>query len=144
MKCERIILKKGMIRMDTRLYPIKPEVFKAYIQPIIEKSHKRDGRPPKISHWQFFSAVLYVLRTGVAWRDLPRNFGPWHTIYTRFKRWSESGLFWEIIYTLQQHKRCRMDIVWVDSTSHKVHRHGAGAPKKRDSKFGNLAGGANH
>jgi transposase len=39
------------------------------------------------------SAIFYILRTGVPWRDLPAHFGPWTSVYTRFRRWCTAGLF---------------------------------------------------
>ena len=39
------------------------------------------------------TAIFYVLRTGVPWRDLPVRFGPWSSVYTRFRRWCTCGLF---------------------------------------------------
>ena len=39
------------------------------------------------------TAIFYVLRTGVPWRDLPERFGPWSSVYTRFRRWCAAGLF---------------------------------------------------
>ncbi|MGL5784570.1 MAG: transposase, partial [Alphaproteobacteria bacterium] len=50
-----------------------------------EASKKKSGRPSKVDLYSFFCGVLYVLRTGLSWRDLPACFGNWHTIYTRFK-----------------------------------------------------------
>ena len=44
------------------------------------KLYLERGRPPKISHFQIFSAILYVLRTGIPWRDLPLCYGHWHPI----------------------------------------------------------------
>ena len=60
--------------------------FRQEVEPLIACHHKRPGRPPGTC------AVLFVLRTGVSWRDLPSCFGNWHTVYTRFKRGSENGL----------------------------------------------------
>jgi hypothetical protein len=51
------------------------------------------------------------------WRDLPREYGLWHTIYMRFKRRSENGLLCKILYELKQKKLVRMDIVFMDSTT---------------------------
>jgi transposase len=51
------------------------------------------------------------------WRDLPREREPWRTICMRFKRWSENGLLWKILYELKQKKLVRMDIVFMDSTT---------------------------
>jgi transposase len=61
--------------------------------------------------------MLYVLRTGVAWRDLPENYGYWHTIYLRFKKASDRGVWWHIILKLQQLKKIRLAIVMSDSTT---------------------------
>jgi hypothetical protein len=121
-----------------RLYPISEESFNRNVLPIIE-AHTSGmglgGRPPQISHYVCFCAMLKMMAVSLPWRDLPREYGPWHTIYTRFKRWSENGLFWNILYALKQQKNIRMDIVFIDSTTVKLHRHGAGAPKKRGLKI---------
>ena len=120
--------------MENRLYPISEAFFKKKIEPLIFSNYKRPGRPPKTNHYTFFCGFLYVLRTGVSWRDLPSCFGPWHTVYTRFKRWSENGLFWLILCKLQQNKCLTVEIVWVDSTTVALHRHGGGPLKKRKRK----------
>jgi transposase len=116
--------------MNTRHYPLQLGDFKREIEPYILSFKNRSGRPSKVSHYEFFCAVLYVLRTGVSWRDLPSFYGPWHTIYTRFKRWSENGLFWHLLYHLQRKKRIVLDFVWIDSTTINLHRHGSGSLKK--------------
>jgi len=117
--------------LNSRYYPLDEAEFKKDVEPYIALQYKRPGRHALISHYQFFCAVLYVLRTGVSWRDLPERFGKWHTIYTRFKRWSENGLFWKLVYQLQQSKKVTVDISWIDSTTIPIHRHGSGALKKR-------------
>ena len=73
--------------LEQRKYAIKEERFKE--EPFLEESKKKSGRPTKVSHYKFFCGVLYILRTGIPWRDLPEEYGNWHTIYTRYKRWSE-------------------------------------------------------
>lgn len=117
--------------MNARYYPIEESTFINKIEPYIKAHYKRPGRPAELSHYQFFCGVLYVLRTGISWRDLPECYGKWHTVYTRFKRWSENGLFWGLVYQLQQAKKLAVDISWVDSTTIAIHRHGAGALKKK-------------
>ena len=120
--------------MDRRLYPIEENLFKSVIQPVIEGGYIWKGRPPKISHYQVFSAILYVLRTGIPWRDLPKCFGSWHTIYTRFYRGNEKSLWWKILLQLQQQKRIKMNVVLCDSSSFKLHRHGSGIKKGSNQK----------
>lgn len=118
--------------MDNRLYPIEEEVFNRSILPIIVRhTTGSGGRPPKVSHYVFFCALIKMLSVSVPWRDCPKEYGPWHTIYTRFKRWSEKGILWNIFFELKQKKAIELDIVFIDSTTIKVHRHGLGAPKKK-------------
>jgi transposase len=112
--------------MNKRIYPITPDFFNKNILPIIEKSYIWRGRPPNISHYKVFCVIMYVLRTGSPWRDLPKCYGNWHTIYTRFKRGSEKGLWWRILIELQGRKKTKINIVMIDSTTMKVHRHGGG------------------
>jgi transposase len=65
------------------------------------------------------------------WRDCPPEYGPWHTIYTRFKRWSENGLFWKILTTLKEKKRLEFRIIFMDSTTVSTDPE---LPKKRGSQ----------
>lgn len=118
--------------MNKRLYPISEDFFNSHILPIIQKhTSGSGGRPPKIPHYVCFCAMLKMLSISIPWRDCPKEYGPWHTIYMRFKRWSENGLFWEILRKLKENKQIEMDIVFMDSTTVKLHRHGSGAPKKK-------------
>ena len=42
---------------------------------------------------RFMEAILWRVRTGAPWRDLPREFGKWHTVFKRFRRWAKAGIF---------------------------------------------------
>jgi len=112
--------------MDKRLYPISTNFFESDIKPLIEKCYSAAGRPQKVSDYQVFNAILYVLRTGVPWRDLPKCYGYWHTVYLRFNKGSKRGVWWYILMHLQQRKKLTMRVVLGDSTTFKVHRHGGG------------------
>lgn len=112
--------------MDTRLFPITPDFFRIHINPLIESSYSNAGRPPKISNYLVFCAMMYVLRTGIPWRDLPKCYGSWNEVYQRFKRSSDRGVWWKIILKLQSNKKLTLHIVLGDSTTFKVHRHGGG------------------
>jgi transposase len=119
--------------INERKYPISEEKFKELVEPVILEYLKKSGRPSRVSHYKFFCAVLYVLRTGLPWRDLPDEYGPWHTIYTRYKRWSEKGFFWNLFNKLQSLKKALFDVVFVDGSIIPLHRHGGGALKKGPS-----------
>ena len=100
----------------------------------IEPHLPRKRRKPTIDDRSFLNAVLYVLLTGCQWRKLPPSHGKWHTVYTRFKRWSEKGLMQKIIGTLLEKKVIDCSIVMIDSTSVRAHHSAAGALKKKDHK----------
>lgn len=77
----------------------------------------------------FVEAVVHVARTGVPWRDLPREFGNWNTIYKRFARWEQAGVMSKIYEEVS--RGGDFEMVAFDSTVVKVHKHGQGALKKR-------------
>ena len=76
----------------------------------------------------FVEAVLWIARTGSPWRDLPRPFGPWNSVYQRFARWSRRGVWHRIFVQLAQD--ADFEEVFIDSTIVRAHQHAAGAPKK--------------
>ena len=79
----------------------------------------------------FVDAVLYVLKTGVPWRDLPERFGNWNSVWRRFDRWCECGVWEKIVKEL-----CEYDFeeVQLDSTSIKVHLAAVGGRREVDEK----------
>jgi len=86
----------------------------------------------------FVEAVLWLGRTGVAWRDLPAHLGQWHRVYVRFARWRDKGT-WELAtsWLISHHRKIphsRQRQLQVDSTSIRVHQHGTGAGKKTGNK----------
>ena len=73
-------------------------------------------------------AILLVLRSGIPWRDLDRDYGPWGSVYTRFRRWSLSGVWQQMLTALAQD--CDRESCMIDSTIVRAHQHSAGAQKK--------------
>ncbi len=112
--------------IDKRLYPISERLFDEKINPLIVGAYSPAGRPKKINNYQVFCAALYVLRTGNSWRDLPKVYGYWHSVYLRFKKGSDRGLWWKVLQELQRLKVVTINVVMADSTTMKVHRHGGG------------------
>ena len=55
------------------------------------------GRPRKISVRKLINAILYVTRSGCAWRLLPHGFPPWQTVYGYYRRWTKNGV-WQRIH----------------------------------------------
>jgi len=98
-----------------------------------DEEEPRVGRP-WTSHRQVIGGILWILRTGSPWRDLPTELGPWITIYKRFRRWQLDGTWKKIKESLQitlNEKGLLDDDLWcVDSTINRGTRAAGGAPKK--------------
>jgi len=78
------------------------------------------------------NGVLFRVRTGVPWRDLPERFGPWETVYKRHRRWSADGTWELLLAQIQAVQDAEGGIDWevsVDSTTARAHQHAAGARK---------------
>ncbi|WP_435882406.1 IS5 family transposase [Streptomyces kronopolitis] len=83
-------------------------------------------------HRRVINGVLYRVRTGVQWRDLPERFGPWETVYKRHRRWSADGTWAMLLSRVQAAEDAEGRIDWdvsVDSTAVRAHQHAAGARK---------------
>lgn len=89
------------------------------LRPLLPKPSKR-GRPATRPR-QVINAIFYVLRSGCQWRLLPKEFGPWQTIYGWFRRWKLSGLWTDLNDRLRAQvraakgKRCRPTAAILDS-----------------------------
>lgn len=87
------------------------------------------------------SGILWVIRHGVPWRQLPEIYGKWTTVYSRFKRWSEAGIFQKIFYILSR-KLYKRYIGMIDSTYVKAHRTASSmAADKKPRLIGRSRGG---
>ena len=86
----------------------------------------------RAGNFVLLNALLYVLEHGCKWRGVPTSFGPWHTIYTRLKRWSKKQVIERVFARLQEEQilAIKIEVVSLDSTSIKVHPDGPGAHQK--------------
>jgi transposase len=91
----------------------------------------RSGPPAKLGDRNFVNAVMWRVRTGAPWRDIPERYGSWKTIYNRFARWAALGA-WERIF-----KSLQVDIgdtaSLLDSTIVRAHQDAAGGKGGSDA-----------
>ncbi|MFF7894054.1 IS5 family transposase [Streptomyces sp. NPDC007907] len=86
------------------------------------------GRP-RVEDRQVINGMVYKIRTGISWRDLPERYGPWMTVYTRFRRYALDGVFTRALRQIQARADAAGDIDWlvqIDSTIVRVHQHRLG------------------
>jgi transposase len=97
----------------------------AIIGPLLVNQRKDPrGRKAKDDR-QMFNGLLWIMKTGSPWRDLPAEFGAWQTVYKRFSRWAKSGIWDEVLQELS--KDADWEAVMIDGSFVKLHQHGAGA-----------------
>ena len=81
----------------------------------------------RVDDRRVLSGILFVIRNGLRWRDAPGAYGPHKTLYNRFVRWSEMGVFNRIFVALAS---VGDGTLMIDSTSLKAHRTAASLLKK--------------
>jgi transposase len=99
----------------------------ARIQPLLPSASKKGGRPAKPDR-PMVEAMLWILRTGAPWRDLPSAYGPWQSVYTRFSRWSASGVLASLFEVLARERDSEGYL--IDATIVRAHQDASGAAKK--------------
>ena len=73
----------------------------------------------------FVEAILWMVRAGAPWRDLPNSFGPWNSVFRRFRRWAKGGVFERVFAVLGGDSD--FEYAMVDGTIVRVHQHATGA-----------------
>jgi transposase len=103
----------------------------ARIEPLLPALKGPMGKPMR-PHRPLVEGSVFRLRTGVASRDLPAEFGPWQTVWKRRARFSKDGTWDEVLLALQAEADAAGGVDWqvsVDSTIARVHQHGAAAAR---------------
>lgn len=98
----------------------------APIAPLLPPERGRKARPA-IDNRRMVNAILWVLRTGAPWRDLPGYYPPWQSVYARFSRWSAQGIWTRLLRALT--KNADTEGYHIDGTIVRAHQDAHGARK---------------
>ena len=102
------------------------------LQPLLPPQKPHTGRPAA-DHRRILNGILWIIRTGAPWRDLPERYGSWRTVASRFYRWRQAGIWERLFAAVQQQGDAAGQLDWavhfVDGTVVRAHQHAAGAKK---------------
>lgn len=87
------------------------------IEPFFPRSHG----VPRVDDRRVISGIVYVIKHGLQWKDAPREYGPHKTLYNRFRRWTEMGVF-DRIFSHLAAEDGPPDTLMIDATHLKAHR----------------------
>ncbi|KXV35767.1 transposase [Gluconobacter japonicus] len=87
------------------------------LRPSFPKSHGK----PRVDDRRVLSGIIFVNRNGMRWRDAPREYGPHKTLYNRWKRWGDMGIFMWMMDGLSAAK-AEPQTIMIDATYLKAHR----------------------
>ena len=100
------------------------------LQPYLPKSHGR----PRVDDRRVLSGIIFVNRNGLRWRDAPKEYGPAKTLYNRWKRWSDKGIFIRMMEGLAQPQAADCATIMIDATYLKAHRTASSLGVKKGGK----------
>jgi transposase len=102
------------------------------IAPLLPTSGRRGGQWR--DHRTVINGILWKLRTGAPWRDLPERYGAWQTCADRLDRWRREGLWDRLLTHVQTKSDAPEEVVWevsIDSWTARAHQHASGARRCR-------------
>lgn len=88
---------------------------------------------------QTTEGILYRMRTGCPWRDLPEDFGNWNSVYKRFNEWSQKEILMNVFRELSKDSDCEWK--FIDGSYSKAHQHSTGAVSGQEAAIGKSRAG---
>lgn len=109
------------------------------IKELLPRERHRIGRPSEHSNRKMLHGILWILGTGAPWRDLPKRYGPWQTVYSRFRRWTQRGIWDQVFQAVSQDPDTESWL--IDATIVRAHQDATGAKKGTLKRLGSAEGG---
>lgn len=101
------------------------------LKPFFPKSHGK----PRVDDRRVLSGIIFINRNGLRWRDAPAEYGPPKTLYNRWKRWSEKGVFARMLLDLSG-QGLDTSTLMIDATHLKAHRTASSLGLKKGGVVG--------
>jgi len=111
-----------------RRYELTPGEWERVSPLLPPQSTGQKGRPPKDNR-VMLNGMLWIDRSGAQWRELPTCYGPWQSVYARFRKWKDEGIFEKVFKALSADYD--PENLSMDSTCSKVHQSANGNKKGR-------------
>lgn len=122
-----------------RLYELTDQQWEQIASYFPTEYSRKRGRPLKDNRLML-NAMIWIARSGAPWRDLPERFGPWETVYSRFRKWIDDGFLDNIFRILSMD--AELSEISLDASIVQAHQHSAGARKDGSpNKIGIAAAG---
>jgi transposase len=107
------------------------------VAPLLPPQQSRTGRPAH-DHRMILNGILWKVRTGAPWRDLPERYGSWSTVHSRFRRWRLAGVWDRVVAAVHQQADAAGRVDWsvqfVEGSVVRAHQHAAGATGGRQNR----------
>lgn len=110
----------------SRRYELTDEEWNGIASLLPPENSGKQRRPSKCNR-TILNGIVWIARSGAHWRDLPERYGPWQTVYSRFRKWIEDGILDNIFRVLSlDAERTELS---MDASIVQAHQHSAGAKK---------------
>ena len=109
--------------MSKRRYELTDTEYSQIEKLLPPERNGKQGRPSKDNR-TMLNGIIWIARSGAPWRDLPERYGPWQSVYSRFRKWIEDGILDNIFRVLTID--ADTETLMIDSTIVRAHQSSAG------------------
>ena len=109
-----------------RRYELTDDEWNRIVDLLPPENTGKQGRPRK-NNRTILNGIMWIARSGAPWRDLPERYGPWETVYSRFRKWIDDGIL-DNIFRLLSLEADPQELS-LDASIVQAHQHSAGAKK---------------